>query len=135
MDIFSMNVCFSFLQLKLYNTVIDDVIAGVRDAFLDDGVDEQVLQEMKQVWTTKLLGSKAVEIEPSDHNSSLSAKSGSQTKVSSICILLLNGSLHTTCMLCRQMEQNQRLIVMPLPERLLLLSSLKHGKNFFNFKK
>lgn len=46
----------------MYNTVIDDVIAGVRDAFLDEGVDEQVLQEMKQVWTSKLMASKAVEI-------------------------------------------------------------------------
>lgn len=53
-------------QLKLYNTVIEDVIAGVRDAFLDEGVDEQVLQEMKQLWTSKLMNSKAVEttIEP-----------------------------------------------------------------------
>lgn len=50
------------LQIKLYNTVIDDVIAGVRDAFLDEGVDEQVLQEMKQVWTSKLMASKAVEV-------------------------------------------------------------------------
>lgn len=50
------------LQLKLYNTVIDDVIAGVRDAFLDEGVDEQVLQEMRQVWTSKLMASKAVEV-------------------------------------------------------------------------
>lgn len=49
-------------QLKLYHTVIDDVITGVRDAFLDEGVDEQVLQEMKQVWTNKLLASKAIEV-------------------------------------------------------------------------
>lgn len=56
---------FSFsLQLKLYHTVIDDVIAGVRDPFLDDGVDEQVLQELKQVWTSKLMASRAVEIAP-----------------------------------------------------------------------
>jgi transcription initiation factor TFIIA large subunit len=48
----------------LYNTVIEDVIASVRDAFLDEGVDEQVLQEMKQVWTNKLMASKAVEIAP-----------------------------------------------------------------------
>lgn len=40
--------------LKLYNAVVDDVIAGVRDCFLDDGVDEQVLQELKQLWKTKL---------------------------------------------------------------------------------
>lgn len=42
--------------------MIDDVIAGVRDSFLDEGVDEQVLQEMKQVWTNKLMASKAVEL-------------------------------------------------------------------------
>ncbi|KAL5290890.1 GTF2A1 family protein [Megaselia abdita] len=48
--------------LKLYNTVIEDVISSVRDAFLDEGVDEQVLQEMKQVWTNKLMASKAIEI-------------------------------------------------------------------------
>lgn len=55
-----------FIQLKLYHTVIDDVIAGVRDAFLDEGVDEQVLQEMKQIWSKKLMESKAIEtsIEP-----------------------------------------------------------------------
>lgn len=41
--------------------MIDDVIAGVRDSFLDEGIDEQVLQEMKQIWTKKLLESKAVE--------------------------------------------------------------------------
>lgn len=48
--------------LKLYNTVIEDVISSVRDAFLDEGVDEQVLQEMKQVWTNKLMASKAIEM-------------------------------------------------------------------------
>lgn len=55
-------------QLKLYHAVIEDVIAGVRDSFLDEGVDEQVLQEMKQLWTTKLMASKAVEanIEPAE---------------------------------------------------------------------
>eukprot|EP00058_Branchiostoma_floridae_P024753 XP_002610243.1 hypothetical protein BRAFLDRAFT_126818 [Branchiostoma floridae] len=46
---------------KLYRSVIDDVINNVREAFLDEQVDEQVLQELKQVWETKLLQSKAVE--------------------------------------------------------------------------
>lgn len=46
---------------KLYNTVVDDVITGVRDSFLDDGVDEQVLQELKQLWKTKLQASGAME--------------------------------------------------------------------------
>ncbi|EAT41358.1 AAEL007022-PA [Aedes aegypti] len=68
--------------LKLYNTVIDDVIAGVRDAFLDEGVDEQVLQEMKQVWTAKLMASKAVETtpDPSDQPPSILAKSNGTKK-------------------------------------------------------
>uniref|UniRef100_A0A2M4BKZ6 Putative transcription initiation factor iia subunit 1 n=1 Tax=Anopheles marajoara TaxID=58244 RepID=A0A2M4BKZ6_9DIPT len=50
--------------LKVYQTVIDDVISGVRDAFLDEGVDEQVLQELKQIWTAKVLANKAVETVP-----------------------------------------------------------------------
>jgi transcription initiation factor TFIIA large subunit len=44
--------------------VIEDVVTNVRDAFLDEGVDEQVLQELKQIWTNKLLASKAVEVTP-----------------------------------------------------------------------
>lgn len=51
-------------QLKLYHSVIEEVISGVRDSFLDDGVDEQVLQELKQTWEAKLLSSKAVEQVP-----------------------------------------------------------------------
>lgn len=39
-------------------------MANIRDAFLDEGVDEQVLQEMKQIWRTKLMASKAVEVAP-----------------------------------------------------------------------
>ncbi|XP_026840115.1 transcription initiation factor IIA subunit 1 [Drosophila persimilis] len=50
--------------LKVYHAVIEDVITNVRDAFLDEGVDEQVLQEMKQIWRNKLLASKAVELTP-----------------------------------------------------------------------
>ena len=34
---------------SLYKTVVDDVITNVKEAFLDEGVDEQVLQELKQV--------------------------------------------------------------------------------------
>ena len=37
------------LQSKVYKNVIEDVIKNVREAFLNDGVDEQVLQELKQV--------------------------------------------------------------------------------------
>ncbi|CAH2039712.1 unnamed protein product, partial [Iphiclides podalirius] len=55
--------------IKLYNTVVDDVIAGVRDCFLDDGVDEQVLQELKQLWKTKLTASGAMD--PPQPNTSI----------------------------------------------------------------
>uniref|UniRef100_A0A182TY72 Transcription initiation factor IIA subunit 1 n=1 Tax=Anopheles melas TaxID=34690 RepID=A0A182TY72_9DIPT len=68
--------------LKVYTTVIDDVIAGVRDAFLDEGVDEQVLQEMKQVWTSKLLACKAIESTPEsqDQQAGGNAKSNGTKK-------------------------------------------------------
>ena len=42
---------FILTQRKVYNTVVEDVIANVREAFLDEGVDEQVLQELKHVST------------------------------------------------------------------------------------
>lgn len=54
----------TFFQLKLYQLVIEDVVTNVRDAFLDEGVDEQVLQELKQIWTNRLMASKAVEATP-----------------------------------------------------------------------
>lgn len=41
--------------------VVMDVINGVREAFLDEGMDEQVLQELKQLWESKLVVSKAIE--------------------------------------------------------------------------
>lgn len=40
---------------------MDDVLAGVREAFLDEGVDEQVLQDLRQMWEAKVVASKAVE--------------------------------------------------------------------------
>ncbi|XP_070578350.1 stonin-2-like [Ptychodera flava] len=52
-------------EAKVYQTVIEDVINNVREAFLDEGVDEQVLQELKHIWDSKLAQSKALE-QPSD---------------------------------------------------------------------
>uniref|UniRef100_A0A8D8W4G4 Transcription initiation factor IIA subunit 1 n=1 Tax=Cacopsylla melanoneura TaxID=428564 RepID=A0A8D8W4G4_9HEMI len=49
------------LTLKLYQAVIADVISNVKEAFQDEGVDDQVLQELKQIWETKLIASKALE--------------------------------------------------------------------------
>jgi len=46
---------------KIYLTVIDEVLTNVREAFLDEGYDEQLLQELKQLWENKLNASKAVQ--------------------------------------------------------------------------
>lgn len=47
--------------MKFYANVMDDVIAGVREAFLDEGIDDQVLQELRHMWEAKVLASKAVD--------------------------------------------------------------------------
>ncbi|KAL1783881.1 TFIIA-alpha and beta-like factor isoform X1 [Sigmodon hispidus] len=46
---------------KLYRSVIEDVIEGVRDLFAEEGVEEQVLNDLKKLWETKVLQSKATE--------------------------------------------------------------------------
>ena len=38
----------------LYKSVVHDVVANAREAFLDEGEDEQVLHELKQLWLGKL---------------------------------------------------------------------------------
>ncbi|KAF6104128.1 hypothetical protein HJG60_011170 [Phyllostomus discolor] len=52
--------CYN-IQPKLYRSVIEDVIEGVRDLFAEEGVEEQVLKDLKQLWETKVLQSKATE--------------------------------------------------------------------------
>ncbi|CAD5121456.1 DgyrCDS9963 [Dimorphilus gyrociliatus] len=46
---------------KIYQSVIDDVINNVREAFQDEGYDENVLHELRQLWEGKLKKSKVVE--------------------------------------------------------------------------
>nr|XP_057944228.1 transcription initiation factor IIA subunit 1 [Doryrhamphus excisus] len=58
---------------KLYKTVIEDVINEVRELFLDEGVDEQVLLELKTLWESKLLQSKAVDGFHSEDQAALQA--------------------------------------------------------------
>ncbi|KAK6181647.1 hypothetical protein SNE40_009464 [Patella caerulea] len=59
---------------KLYKMVVEDVINNVKEAFLDEGVDEQVLQELKQLWESKLTASKA--LEPAQNESELMLAGG-----------------------------------------------------------
>ncbi|NXX56356.1 TF2AY factor, partial [Scopus umbretta] len=46
---------------KLYKSVIEDVIEGVRELFAEEGLEEQVLKDLKQLWETKVMQSKATE--------------------------------------------------------------------------
>lgn len=46
---------------SLYSSVIGDVISSIRESFLDEAVDEQVLQELKTLWEQKLAQSKTVD--------------------------------------------------------------------------
>ncbi|NWI15281.1 TF2AY factor, partial [Crypturellus soui] len=54
---------------KLYKSIIDDVIEGVRELFGEEGIEEQVLKDLKQLWETKVMQSKATEgfFRPSHH--------------------------------------------------------------------
>uniref|UniRef100_A0A9J7X236 General transcription factor IIA, 1 n=2 Tax=Cyprinus carpio TaxID=7962 RepID=A0A9J7X236_CYPCA len=59
---------------NLYRSVIEDVIGEVRELFLDEGVDEQVLMELKTLWENKLMQSKAVEGFHTDEQKALQAQ-------------------------------------------------------------
>ena len=49
---------------NLYKSVIAEVIKNCHDAFLNDGVDDQVLADLKSIWEFRLEASKAVESIP-----------------------------------------------------------------------
>uniref|UniRef100_A0A1A8QCM9 General transcription factor IIA, 1 n=1 Tax=Nothobranchius rachovii TaxID=451742 RepID=A0A1A8QCM9_9TELE len=66
---------------KLYRSVIEDVMSEVRELFLDEGVDEQVLHELKTLWENKLLQSKAVEGFHSDEQAALQASQQQQQHI------------------------------------------------------
>lgn len=63
MIIFVVIVSFIIIpfQYKAYQDVITDVISNVREHFIEDGVDETVLQELRQLWESKLVATKAVD--------------------------------------------------------------------------
>uniref|UniRef100_A0A8C0HJ39 Ral transcription factor IIA subunit 1 like n=1 Tax=Chelonoidis abingdonii TaxID=106734 RepID=A0A8C0HJ39_CHEAB len=50
-----------FIQPKLYRSIIEDVIEGVWELFAEEGVEEQVLKDLKQAWEAKVTQSKATE--------------------------------------------------------------------------
>ncbi|KAM6221175.1 LOW QUALITY PROTEIN: TFIIA-alpha and beta-like factor [Rhynchocyon petersi] len=44
---------------KLYRSVIEDVIERAQNLFAEEGIEEHVLKDLKQLWETKVLQSKA----------------------------------------------------------------------------
>ncbi|KRX92141.1 Iron-sulfur cluster assembly 1 -like protein, mitochondrial [Trichinella pseudospiralis] len=46
---------------RIYRGVIEEVCNTSRESFLDEGLDEQVLQDFKQVWESKVLATKAID--------------------------------------------------------------------------
>ena len=50
---------------ELYNGIIDSVVNSVRPDFYDEGLDDQVLNELKQLWISKLSESGVLSLEPS----------------------------------------------------------------------
>ncbi|OXB59829.1 hypothetical protein ASZ78_014477 [Callipepla squamata] len=46
---------------KLYRSVIEDVIESIQDLFAEEGVDKKVLRNLKELWETKVMQSKAID--------------------------------------------------------------------------
>uniref|UniRef100_A0A3Q3VQE8 Uncharacterized protein n=1 Tax=Mola mola TaxID=94237 RepID=A0A3Q3VQE8_MOLML len=58
-------------QAKLYLSVIDDVIESMRELFLDEGLEDRVLNDLRHLWESKMMQSKAMEdLRKSNVNSS-----------------------------------------------------------------
>ncbi|XP_071337054.1 TFIIA-alpha and beta-like factor isoform X2 [Trachinotus anak] len=46
---------------KLYLSIIDDVIESMRELFLDEGLEDCILDELRRLWESKMMQSKAME--------------------------------------------------------------------------
>ncbi|KAK7902176.1 hypothetical protein WMY93_018945 [Mugilogobius chulae] len=49
------------VQAKLYLSIIDDVIESMRELFLDEGIEDRVLDDLRHLWESKMMQSKAME--------------------------------------------------------------------------
>ncbi|KAF6723727.1 Stonin-1 [Oryzias melastigma] len=48
-------------QAKLYLSIIDDVIDNMKELFLDEGIEDRVLDDLRHLWESKVMQSKAIE--------------------------------------------------------------------------
>uniref|UniRef100_A0A183CMI7 Transcription initiation factor IIA subunit 1 n=1 Tax=Globodera pallida TaxID=36090 RepID=A0A183CMI7_GLOPA len=65
----------------IYRGVICDVVIQVREAFLDEGVDVDVLQQLKKSWEAKMSSSGAVELDGHGGNNSSGSRGAQQQLV------------------------------------------------------
>ncbi|KAJ7364410.1 transcription factor IIA alpha/beta subunit [Mycena albidolilacea] len=49
---------------SIYRAVIDDVVAAIRPAFEDFGVDDDVLNELQSKWESKIIASRVADFDP-----------------------------------------------------------------------
>jgi transcription initiation factor TFIIA large subunit len=68
---------------KVYNEVIDEVINNVNEIFADEGVDENVLGDLKALWKKKLKETKALENPPEETKKPMYIYTGNSTNSSS----------------------------------------------------
>ncbi|XP_023183377.1 stonin-1 [Xiphophorus maculatus] len=57
-------------QAKLYLSIMDDVIDGMKELFLDEGLEDRVLDDLRHLWESKVMQSKAMEDFRKNNNSS-----------------------------------------------------------------
>ncbi|XP_077585503.1 TFIIA-alpha and beta-like factor isoform X1 [Stigmatopora nigra] len=46
---------------KLYLSIIDDVVENMREVFLDEGLEDCILDDLRNLWETKMIASKAID--------------------------------------------------------------------------
>lgn len=66
---------------KIYLTVIDEVLSNVREVFLDEGYDEQLLQELKNMWEAKLNSARALQSAQDDPSNGSSNNGNTSNKL------------------------------------------------------
>ncbi|XP_067132989.1 transcription initiation factor IIA subunit 1 isoform X2 [Centruroides vittatus] len=121
---------------KLYNSVIEDVISNVREAFLDDGVDEQIILELKQIWEKKLKETKAIEIKEPEQTSHvllpLQQSSGGQIVPPAQQITLSPANLQQTSIQYAPGDINlggQKTLTLAMPQKVTIAipGQMNHG--------
>lgn len=121
---------------KLYHSVIEDVINNVREAFLDDGVDEQIISELKQIWERKLKETKAIEVKEPEQTSHvllpLQQSSGGQIVPSAQQITLSPANLQQTSLQYTSGDitlGGQKTLTLAMPQKVTIAipGQMNHG--------